>query len=139
MEKIFDLEKYEKSKVISKLGQIMKGHSSVESSEYVLFAKEINGRLVYQEYLVITYVGGAKACRNININSHTANLQEFARLVNGGYYEELDEFKWYEENWAHCHFMTDGSITFIYKDRLTKEEPKEDEGEDIGLTMFDTF
>ena len=42
MEKIFDLEKYEKSKVISKLGQIMKGHSSVESSEYVLFAKEIN-------------------------------------------------------------------------------------------------
>lgn len=45
------------------------------------------------EYIVVTFSNGAKSVRNASINNDSANMQEIARMVNGGYYEELDEYR----------------------------------------------
>ena len=116
-------EYYQKYKFISEIGRsIHKVNSSVEKCEYKLFAKILSDgaveKLVFQEYLVVTFNGGAISCRNIDINSHMANLGEIARLVDGGYYSEIKDYQEFNDTWAHCNFMTDGSIVLTYKDRL---------------------
>ena len=112
-------EYYVKYRFIQNIGRnIREVNPGVEKCEFKLFARIYEGKLVYQEYLVITFRGGAISCRNININSNMANLREIARMVDGGYYDEVKEYQEIKDSWAHCEFMTDGSIVLIYRDRL---------------------
>lgn len=45
-----------------------------------------------QEYLKVEYKGGAYAIRNCNGNSRTAIFEEVAKLLNGGYYDEVSNY-----------------------------------------------
>lgn len=68
---------------------------SVEKVELEIYSKQITNEYVidhtyYQEFLVVTFVGGAKSVRNANANSNTANFREIGKLIDGGYYAEVD-------------------------------------------------
>ena len=77
-------------------------NKGVEGISLMLFAKKHQGEIVFQEYLVIQFKGGAISCRNANHNSNMANLQEIGRLVYGGYYSEVDAFNECSETWCPC-------------------------------------
>lgn len=47
----------------------------------------------FEEYLVVTFKGGAISCRNCAANSNMANLEEFTKLMFGGYYSEVEYYK----------------------------------------------
>lgn len=45
-----------------------------------------------QEFIILTFRGGAISVRNVHMNSHSAILRELGRLVNGGYYDEVNYY-----------------------------------------------
>jgi hypothetical protein len=87
---------------ISKAFQLRPKTHSIESIQYELFTKQINNELVtnytyYQEYLVVTFNGGGISVRSINGNSDTANFREIGKLIDGGYYDEVELYTSMEE------------------------------------------
>lgn len=75
---------------------------SVVKVELEVYSKVINNEYVtnhtyYQEYLVVTFSGGAKSVRNANANSNTANFREIGKLLDGGYYTEVEAYNRLEE------------------------------------------
>ena len=74
--------------------------SSVTKVAYEVYTKEFNGEPVFQEYLIVTFDGGAKSVRSINGNSNMTNLVELGKLVNGGYYDEVPGY----EAMSECGF-----------------------------------
>ena len=71
---------------------------SVQSVAYEVFSKEINNEFVtnhlyFQEYLVVTFDGGGVSVRNANGNSYTANFREIGKLIDGGYYDEVEFYR----------------------------------------------
>lgn len=57
-----------------------------------------------QEYIVVNFVGDAISVRNATYNSLTANISELGKLLNGGYYAEVEDYielkkkDWYTKN-----------------------------------------
>ena len=51
-----------------------------------------------QEFVIITFYGGAISVRNVHMNSHSAILREIGRLVDGGYYEEVKYYNSLHKN-----------------------------------------
>lgn len=57
-----------------------------------------------QEYIVVNFFGGAISVRNATNNSLTANIAELGKLLNGGYYAEVEDYielkkkDWYTKN-----------------------------------------
>ena len=87
---------------ISKAFQLSPKTHSIESIQYEHFTKQINNEFVtnhtyYQEYLVITFDGGAISVRSINGNSDRANFREIGKLIDGGYYDEVELYTSMEE------------------------------------------
>jgi hypothetical protein len=73
--------------------------STVMSVGYEVYRKEISPDDTYfMEYLVITFVGGAKIVRIANGNSDAANFREIGKLIDGGYYDEVDFYETILEN-----------------------------------------
>lgn len=48
------------------------------------------GQYYIEEYLVVTYRGGAWAARHANINSNSVNFKEIGKMLDGGCYDEVD-------------------------------------------------
>lgn len=46
-----------------------------------------------KEYLVVTYKGGAIAARNVNGDSQSAMFREIAKMIDGGYYAEVEDYR----------------------------------------------
>lgn len=46
-----------------------------------------------QEWLIVTYRGGAIAVRSQDGNSHSAMLRDLAKLADGGYYDEVKAYR----------------------------------------------
>lgn len=65
-----------------------------------IYLDEVLGR----EYIVVHFVGGAISVRNVTYNSLPANIVELGKLLNGGYYDEVEGYiklkkkDWYLEN-----------------------------------------
>ena len=65
-----------------------------------IYLDEVLGR----EYIVVHFVGGAISVRNATYNSLPANIAELGKLLNGGYYDEVEGYielkkkDWYLEN-----------------------------------------
>lgn len=57
---------------------------------YLDSIKNLSGIYFIEEFLIVKYQGGAWAARRANINSNSVNFQEIGRLLNGGYYDEVD-------------------------------------------------
>lgn len=68
--------------------------TGITKVEYVVFKHNEHGH--YQEFVVITYNGGARTVRNCNGNSYSAILDEINRYINSGYYSELEFFHDFE-------------------------------------------
>lgn len=47
----------------------------------------------YTEFAVVTFTGGAKSVRTVNGNSDSANFREIGKLIDGGYYDELEYYE----------------------------------------------
>ncbi len=69
--------------------------TGIEKIEYRVF-KSNSG--YYQEYLVVTYDGGAIGVRNCNGNSFTSIFEELTKMLDGGYYDEVQDLHDYEKN-----------------------------------------
>lgn len=87
---------------ISKAFQLRPKTHSVESVKYELYTKQITNEFVtnhtyHQEYLVVTFDGGGISVRSINGNSDTANFREIGKLIDGGYYDEVELYTSMEE------------------------------------------
>ena len=83
--------------------QITPKKHSIMDVKYEVYSKVINNEYVtnhvyYQEFLVVTFDGGAISVRNVNGNSCTANFRELGKLLDGGYYEEVELYKAFESN-----------------------------------------
>ena len=65
-------------------------HSHIINVKMDIF-NTLEGNL--EEYLVITFKGGAISVRNCYGNSSLANLEEFTKMMFGGYYSEVEEYK----------------------------------------------
>ena len=61
-----------------------------------------------EEMLTVTYLGGAVAARCANINSVGADLREVAKLIDGGYYDEVEKFEWLEKEAFEIEFDGEG-------------------------------
>lgn len=82
--------------------QVRPRKHSVRKVEYEVYSKQINNEHVtdytyYQEYLVVTFDGGGKSVRSANGNSCTANFRELGKLIDGGYYDEMELYNTLEE------------------------------------------
>jgi len=81
----------EKKIVFDEMGRaISKALPGIRSIELDIFKTEDEE---IHEYIVVTFRGGAISVRNANINSMSANLYETAKLVNGGYYNEVETYQ----------------------------------------------
>jgi hypothetical protein len=81
----------EKKIVFDEMGRaISKALPNIRSIELDIFKTE-DGKT--HEYIVVTFKGGAISVRNANINSMSVNLYEISRLVNGGYYVEVETYQ----------------------------------------------
>ena len=61
-----------------------------------------------EEMLTVTYHGGAVAARGANINSVGADLREVAKLIDGGYYDEVEKLEWLEKEAFEIEFDGEG-------------------------------
>lgn len=76
----------EKKVVFDEMGRaISKALPGIRSIELDIFKT--------YEYIVVTFRGGAISVRNATMNSMSANLRELSKLVNGGYYNEVETYK----------------------------------------------
>ena len=85
----------EQQKIFNKIAKTItdnqkgSGHSVIDMFIDV-FVTEDGTR---HDYIVVKYIGGAIAVRNCAMNSLSLNLKEAAKLLNGGYYSEVEKYK----------------------------------------------
>ena len=77
--------------------------TGIKKIEYKVFkcshrTDEFGDQVYYQEYLVITYDGGAIGARSCNCDSFTAIFEELTKMLDGGYYDEVQDLHYYENN-----------------------------------------
>ncbi len=79
-----------KKEYIKELGKtIVAYHPNIVDVRLDIFI-DANG--CKREYLVVKYKGGAIAVRDCGANSNYANYVELGKLINGGYYSEVDYY-----------------------------------------------
>jgi hypothetical protein len=74
--------------------------SNVERVDYEVYSKlSPDGHNTwYTEFAVVTFVGGCKSVRNISGNSNNATFREIGKLIDGGYYDEVEYYERVKEN-----------------------------------------
>ena len=86
-----------KVKFINDLNKVIPTYKTgIEKIEYKVFKcdnfkEEFGNQVYYQEYLVVTYDGGAIGVRCCNGNSFTAIFEELTKMLDGGYYDEVQD------------------------------------------------
>ena len=71
------------------------GCASVRYEVYVVPMPD--GEHYLREYVIMQYLGGAIAPRNVTGNSLALIMKEIGGLTCGGYYDEVEEYKQYVE------------------------------------------
>lgn len=91
------LEMYREKKTfidnISKAFEAKHTGSPVSSIKYEVYRRDFGIQTCFREYLVVHFVGGAISVRFVSGNSNAANFIELASLIEGGYYDEVEEYK----------------------------------------------
>ena len=81
---------------VNKAFQVRPKKHSVESIRYELYKtelKEDGSGTYFKEYIVVTFNGGAISVRTVSGNSDTANFREIGKLIDGGYYQEVEYYE----------------------------------------------
>ena len=93
-----------KVKFVNDLNKVIPTYKTgIKKIEYKVFkcnhhTEEFGDQVYYQEYLVVTYDGGAIGVRSCNCDSFTAIFEELAKMLDGGYYDEVQDLHDYENN-----------------------------------------
>ena len=68
---------------------------SIQKVEYELYKMymEYEDFTYFNEFLVVTFDGGSISVRCANGNSCTANFREIGKLIDGGYYNEVEFYR----------------------------------------------
>lgn len=69
-----------------------KGHS-VASTVYEVWFQETERGPYFSEWLIVRYDGGGWASRIVSGNSNSANFENIASMINGGYYAEKNSYE----------------------------------------------
>lgn len=73
--------------------------SNVARVDYEVYSKVIDPETTYYtEFVVVAFTGGSKSVRVISGNSNNANFREIGKLIDGGYYDELEFYKRVKES-----------------------------------------
>lgn len=75
---------------VNKAFQVRPKTHSVESIRYELYK---TSGTYFKEYIVVTFNGGAISVRTVSGNSDTANFREIGKLIDGGYYQEVEYYE----------------------------------------------
>ena len=74
-----------------KIGAVIAEHIfNINKIELDVFKSDRN---IEYEYIVVTFKGGSISVRNASYNSLTTNIRELGKLLDGGYYKEVEEYK----------------------------------------------
>lgn len=74
---------------------------NIREAAYEVYSKQISEDTVnYLEFLVVTFVSGAVSVRAVTGNSNNANYEELGKLLNGGYYDEVDFYNSVRANYT---------------------------------------
>ena len=78
--------------------------TGVAKVDYEVYSKynPVYDTTYYAEFIVVTFAGGGKSVRTATGNSNTANFNEIAKLIEGGYYDELE---YYNDIRNNCELM----------------------------------
>lgn len=87
----------EKVEFVNKISKALENNDNI-SIDHLAYEIFITKRGMLREYLVVTYKGGAYAVRACDGNSLSAIFDEIAKLFNGGYYDEVHDYKEYKLN-----------------------------------------
>ena len=93
-----------KVKFVNDLNKVISTYKTgIKKIEYRVFRcdfckDEFGGQVYHQEYLVVTYDGGALGVRSCNGDSFTAIFEELTKMLDGGYYDEVQDLHDYENN-----------------------------------------
>lgn len=79
-----------KKRFLKALGEVLKTSKRMSIADIDLEVYLIDGYVM--EYVVITFDGGAISVANASGNSDSANLRQVAKMVNGGYYDEVEMY-----------------------------------------------
>ena len=81
---------------ISRVFEENNTNSSVVSVNYEVYHKEVvrdeNTYQSYREFVVVNYVGGGKSVKTVSGNSNTANFRVIGTMLDGGYYDEVQDY-----------------------------------------------
>lgn len=80
---------------------LMLSDNTVMKAEYEVYSKynPDYDATYYAEFVVVTFIGGAKSVKTVNGNSDSANFRAIGTLIDGGYY---DENNYYESVVDNC-------------------------------------
>ena len=97
------LEMYKNKKLfvdsISKVFEIKSLQSNVTKIEYEVLTKQINEDVTaYYEFVIVTLTSGSKCIRSVSGTSNNGIFQELGKLINGGYYDEVDYYNSFFDN-----------------------------------------
>lgn len=98
---------------------------SATGVEYrVYLSKGVNGKTYVIEFLVLHLTGGAIEVRSASCNSNSANFREIGRMLDGGYYDEVETLKTYEKNAYRLVLLPNGGyqVYLPQKDSLKEGE-----------------
>lgn len=85
-------------RTVSKAFETLNTYSSVTSIDYEVYKKEAGNDFVYYyEFVVVTFIGGAKCVKLVNGNSNIANFRAVGSMLDGGYYDEIPNYESLEE------------------------------------------
>jgi len=65
---------------------------SVMPGVEAIYIDAFNVKERYYNYLVVRFKGGAISVRNCVANSLTANIREVSKMLDGGYYVEVEDY-----------------------------------------------
>ena len=99
-----------KVKFVNDLNKVIPTYKTgIKKIEYRVFKREhrteeFGDQVYYQEYLVVTYDVGAIDVKSCNGDSFTAIFEELAKMIDGGYYDEVQDLHDYEndEKWKEA-------------------------------------
>ena len=82
-----------KKQFVDSLSAVYSNRFSVENIKYEVYKNKFKDIIFFEEWIVVTFEGGAISTRRVTGNSDQTNGEEIARLIKGGYYDEVQEYR----------------------------------------------
>ncbi len=96
LDDLCQLDCISKTKLVNDISKALKNQRpfstlTIDKVELKIFLNKKN--MWFEEYVVVTYIGGSIATIRNTCNSVGYTFKNIGKLINGGYYDEVDEYK----------------------------------------------